>query len=154
MSIFAGLFALQLFQLMFLVLHDWVPLGALNDVRAVRTADTPARLALVTAASAAPFAVGLAGSIRHIQGPYPVWLMAWLWLIYGGLLLGQLRAWWLPYLVRPEPVRAARYQAMFARTHAFLPLRNGMRPNTLHVVLHVGTLATLVLLGAVSFAGR
>jgi hypothetical protein len=40
---------------------------------------------------------------------------------------------------------------MFARTHAFLPERNGMRPNTLHVVLHASTLATLLLLAALSF---
>ena len=154
MPVYAGLFALQLFQLLFLVCHDWVPLGALNDVRAARQVDSPARLALVTAASAAPFAVGLAASFGHLQGPYPGWLMAWLWLTYGGLLLGQLRAWWLPSLGRPEPARAARYHAMFARTHAFLPQRNGMRPNTLHVILHAATLATLVLLGAASLGGR
>jgi hypothetical protein len=36
--------------------------------------------------------------------------------------------------------RAARYQAKFGRTHAFLPARDGIRPNTLHVILHVATL--------------
>jgi hypothetical protein len=151
MSVTAGLLALQVFQVLFLVVHDWVPLGPLNDVRAVRAADPTARLALVTALSTAPFLVGLAGSLAHVRGPYPGWLMIWLWVNYTGLFLGQVRAWWLPYLARPEPKRAARYHAMFARTHAFLPERNGMRPNTLHVILHASTLATLVLLGAVSF---
>jgi hypothetical protein len=150
MSIFAGLLVLQLFQVLFLVLHDWAPLGALNDVRAVRAADSTAKLIFVTALSAAPFVVGLAASLRHAQGPYPGWLMIWLWVTYAGLLLGQLRAWWLPYLLRPDPGRAARYHAMFARTHAFLPVRNGMRPNTLHVILHASTLVTLLLLGALS----
>ena len=42
--------------------------------------------------------------------------------------------------------RAARYQAMFGGTHAFLPVHNGIRPNTLHVILHAGTLAILVVL--------
>jgi hypothetical protein len=37
---------------------------------------------------------------------------------------------------------------MFGTTHAFLPERNGIRPNTLHVILHILTLATLVVLGA------
>ena len=77
-----GLLALQLFQVLFLGLHDWVPLGS----------------------------------------------------------------WWLPYLVTPDPVRAARYRTMFGRTHGFLPERNGITPNTLHIVLHVATLATLILL--------
>jgi hypothetical protein len=151
MTIFTGLLALQLFQVLFLVVHDWVPLGPLNDVRAVQAADPAAKLVLVTALSAAPFVVGLAASLGHIRGPYPLWLTAWLWLIYAGLFLGQLRAWWLPYLLRPEPARAARYRAMFARTHAFLPERNGMRPNTLHFMLHAASLATLVLLGALTF---
>lgn len=39
---------------------------------------------------------------------------------------------------------------MFARTSAFLPERNGIRPNTLHVSLHAVILAILVLLAKIS----
>jgi hypothetical protein len=39
---------------------------------------------------------------------------------------------------------------MFEATHAFLRERNGIRPNTLHVSLHVATLATLVMRGALT----
>jgi hypothetical protein len=35
---------------------------------------------------------------------------------------------------------------MFAGTHAFLPARNGITPNTLHVILHMATVAMLLLL--------
>lgn len=35
---------------------------------------------------------------------------------------------------------------MFGTTHAFLPAHNGIRPYTLHVVLHAATLATIVVL--------
>ena len=45
-----------------------------------------------------------------------------------------------------QPERAARYQAMFGDTHAFLPVHIGIRPNTLHVILHAGTLAILTVL--------
>ena len=69
---------------MFLALHDWVPLGKRNAVKAV------------------------------------------------------------------PPERAARYQVMFGATRAFLPERNGIRPNTLHVILHIVTLATLAVLGALA----
>ena len=31
-----ALFLLQLFQVAFLLLHDWIPLGRLNDIAAVR----------------------------------------------------------------------------------------------------------------------
>ena len=62
------------------------------------------------------------------------------------LIAGMLRAWWIPYLVRPDPERAARYQVIFAGTHSFLPRRNGMAPDTLHTLFHLVTLATLVAL--------
>jgi hypothetical protein len=46
-----------------------------------------------------------------------------------------------------------RYQAMFGRTHAFLPVRNGIRPNTLHVVLHLIIVAILAVLALLSLTG-
>jgi hypothetical protein len=59
-----------------------------------------------------------------------------------------LRAWWIPYLLKPEPLRAQRYRALFGATHAFLPQHYGITPNTLHAGLHLLTLAMLVLLAA------
>jgi hypothetical protein len=43
---------------------------------------------------------------------------------------------------------------MFRGTHGFLPERSGIRPNTLHVILHLVTLTTLFVLGAVTALGR
>ena len=140
----AGLLLLQGFQVAFLWLHDWLPLGRLNDVAAVRGADSTARLVTVTLIQSVPYTIGLIFSARHFGGVYPGWLQAWLWISYGLLALGQLRAWWLPYLLRPEPDRAAR--TMFGATHTILPERNGMVPNTAHLLLHVATAATLLLL--------
>jgi acyl-coenzyme A synthetase/AMP-(fatty) acid ligase len=48
--------------------------------------------------------------------------------------------------VRADSVRAQRYQRRFAQTHAFLPARNGIRPDTLHVCLHAVVLAIVVML--------
>jgi hypothetical protein len=141
-----ALLALQAVQVLFLAIHDWVPLGRLNDVAAVRREDSTQRLVIVTLIQTLPFAIGLAFSLRSMGEPYPGWLYDWLWISYGLLFLGQLRAWWVPYLVYEEPVRAARYKKMFGKTHAFLPMRNGLVPNTAHILLHVATAATLVLL--------
>jgi hypothetical protein len=63
----------------------------------------------------------------------------------------MLREWWIPYLLVADPVRVARYQVRFAHTHAFLPERNGIRPDTLHVTFHIVLVATVVLLGIVTF---
>jgi hypothetical protein len=35
---------------------------------------------------------------------------------------------------------------MFGNTHSFLPVRNGIVPNTAHILLHVATAATLMIL--------
>ena len=68
-----ALVALQGFQVLFLWLHDWDPLGSLNDI-------------------------------------------------------------------------AARYRIMFGKTHSFLPQHNGLVPNTAHILLHLSSAATLILL--------
>ncbi len=139
----AALIALQVYQVLFLAIHDWIPLGSLNDVSAVRSQDTRSRLVAVTAMQTLPFAFGLVCSVRYFDSLFPGWLYQWLLISYLILLAGQLRAWWLPYLLHPEPERAERYRIMFGRTHSFLPMRNGIVPNTAHIMLHVATLATL-----------
>ena len=52
------LFALQAFQVLFLCLHDWVPVPPLNDVKAVRAANGFGKLLTTTVVSALPFAFG------------------------------------------------------------------------------------------------
>lgn len=141
-----ALLALQAFQALFLWIHDWIPLGRLNDIAAVRSQDTRTRLVVVTLVQALPYTVGLIFSALYVERHFPNWLDIWLWVSYGLLFIGQIRAWWVPYLFRPEPERAARYQIMFRNTRAFLPQRNGMVPNTLHVLLHVATASTLLVL--------
>jgi hypothetical protein len=148
----SALVALQTFIVLFLTLHDWIPLGTLNNLAGVHAADSRAKLFTTTLISAAPYAFGLAASIFYFHKPYPDWLFWWLWISYPLLFLGQLRAWWIPYLLQPDPARAARYQQMFGATHALLPERNGIRPNTLHILLHVSTAALLIVLAVLTFA--
>lgn len=138
--------ALQAYQVLFLWLHDWVPLPPFNDVAAVRRADPLARLVRITLIQSVPFTAGLAFSALSYGRPYPHWLRLWLWISYGVLFAGQLRAWWVPYLLHAEPRRAARYRLMFGRTHSFLPVRHGVVPNTAHLTLHLATAATLAVL--------
>ena len=140
------LLALQAFQVVFLWVHDWIPLGRLNDVAAVRSQDTLQRLVIVTLVQGVPWTIGLFFSAWYLGQPYPSWLVSWLWISYSLLFIGQLRAWWVPYLLKPEPQRAERFQKMFGNTHSFLPVRNGIVPNTAHILLHSSTAATLLVL--------
>jgi hypothetical protein len=138
--------ALQTLVVAFLLFHDWIPLGRLNNLAAIRGQDTLLRSIFVTLLPAVPAAIGLFFSARHFGQSYPDWLEMLLWITYGLFIAGMLRAWWIPYLVLPDPERAARYQIIFAGTHSFLPRRNGMVPDTLHTLFHLVTLATLVAL--------
>lgn len=140
------LIILQTIVVLLLALHDWIPLPPLNDIAAVQAADSRSRLVWVTVLTALPFAIGLAASLGYVGTHAPTWLRWWLWISYSVLLLGALRAWWKPYLLVPDAARAARYRRMFSRTHAFLPMRNGIQPNTLHVLLHAALVATLAAL--------
>ena len=146
----AILVLLQVVHVLFLSFHDWVPIPPWNDVEAARERDGVARLAVVTAISTAPFVLGLIFTLAHLRDGLPAWVLAWLWGTYGLLFLGALRAWWWPYLVRPEPARAVRYSAMFSRTHSFLPERHGFSPNSLHCAYHAFTAGTLVVLATVT----
>jgi hypothetical protein len=141
------LICLQGLQVTILWLHDWVQLGRLTDIAAVRAHDTRGRLIRVTVIQSLPFTFGLVASVVYSQTGHPAWLRCWLWISYGILFAGELRAWWWPYLIQSEPERAARYRGMFGKTSAFLPERNGIVPNT----LHAATAATLILLGIHAF---
>ena len=145
------LLGLQAFQVAFLWVHDWIPLGRLNDVAAVRSQDTLRRLVIVTLIQSMPWSIGLFFSARYFGETYPGWLDEWLWITYGLLFIGQMRAWWVPYLFVRDAKRAARYEIMFGKTHSFLPKRNGMVPNTAHVLLHLATAATLIVLSLREF---
>jgi hypothetical protein len=144
----------QLFVVLFIALHDWLPLGRLSNRPAIRATDTRRRLLLVTVISALPFAIGFAASAYYAATRFPMWLMYLLWISYITGFYGMLRAWWVPYLLLEDPVRAARYQERFADTHAFLPTRNGIRPDTLHVCFHGVFVATLILLCVLTFSTR
>jgi hypothetical protein len=137
---------LQTIVVVFLLLHDWVPLGSLNNLAAIRREDSIARSLFVTLLPAIPAAVGLFFSAKYFGEPYPHWLNMFLWIMYGLFVIGMLRAWWIPYLFKSDPERAARYQIIFANTHTFLPKRNGMAPDTLHTCFHLVALATVLAL--------
>jgi hypothetical protein len=84
------LLTLQALQVAFLWLHDWIPLGRLNDVAAARGADTR-RLIRTTMIQSIPFSIVLWFSARYFDHPYPAWLRIWLWISYGLLFLGEIR---------------------------------------------------------------
>jgi hypothetical protein len=139
-----ALVALQCFAALFVAFHNWIPLGTLNDVKGVRTVFPTGKLVITTLVNFAPVAIGLAASAFYFGRAYPGWVFWWLWVTYGLACYGSFTAWWGPYLFRPNPKLAARYQTMYAATHSFFPEHNGIRPNTLHVFFDFVTIAILI----------
>jgi hypothetical protein len=140
----APLLALQCFVVLFVALHNWIPLGVLNNVRGVRIAFPTGKLLMTTLLNLTPFAIGLAATVFYFDKAYPGWVFWWLWITYGLACYGSFRAWWMPYLFRRDPALVARYQTMYAGTHSFLPVHNGIRPDTLHVLFDIVTIAILI----------
>jgi hypothetical protein len=71
---------LQGLQVTILWLHDWVQLGRLTDVAAVRAHDTRGRLIRVTVIQSLPFTFGLVASVAFARTGHPAWLWSWLWI--------------------------------------------------------------------------
>jgi hypothetical protein len=143
------LIALQAIQLVAMPYHDMIPLGPLNNVHSFKeTAEKiPFRdFVLVTLAQVLPIGVGLYFSVLHYGGHWPGWLVMFLWGYYGVMFALELRSFWLPYFFYRDEARIAKYRVEFANTHAFLPERNGIVPNTLHTIIHSLCAVTLVAL--------
>ncbi|MBE3595826.1 MAG: hypothetical protein IMW86_02140 [Hydrogenibacillus sp.] len=136
--------ALQGFILLFLLLHDWIPLGPFNDVTAIKSQMSIQKNIFNTFANALPIAVALALSASYLGKPYPLAVKIFFILIYALFLFGEYKAWWGPYFFGADPELVRRYQAMFGNTHAFLPVRHGIVPNTAHVMLHLSTLLAFI----------
>lgn len=144
-SIEAVLIGLQAVQVIFLLLHDWVPLGRLSNLAAVHAVDSITKLLRTTLVSTLPYAAGLGFSIATFPD-WPMWVRLYLEILYAITLLAILRAWWVPYLSRSDSPRAERYRIRFAGTLSFLPKRHGFAPDALHTTYHGVVVATLVLL--------
>ena len=142
-----ALLALQAIQVVFILGHDWVPLGRFSNLAMVRASDTRAKLIGVTVLSALPFALPLGVCCWFGAGAgWPGWLVEWLSWTYWITLGAVVYAWYGPYLLWHNPERSERYRVRFAGTHRFLPERHGFAPDTLHVGYHACLVATVVLL--------
>src|ERR1700678_2809757 len=148
------LIVLQCFVVAFVALHNWIPLGPLNDLKAVRAEFPTGKLIITTLSNLTPAAIGLAGSIFYFKSGFPEWLVWYLCIFYLLACCGSLWAWWIPYFFGAGKKRLARDLALYGNTHSFLPERNGVPPNTLHAIFDVVTVAILIVLAMVTAQAR
>ncbi len=91
-NIMLALLLCQLYVVLFIALHDWLPLGRLNNLAGIRAVDTKQQLLRTTILSALPFAVGFIGSAYYSSTHFPMWLLWVLWITYLAGLYGMQRA--------------------------------------------------------------
>jgi hypothetical protein len=52
--------------------------------------------------------------------------------------------------LRRDPALVERYKTMYAGSHSFLPEHNGIRPDTLHLLFDIVTVAILITLAVLT----
>jgi hypothetical protein len=133
---FSILFILQLIIFLFLILHDLVPLGRFNDVRAVKEYKGIHKTIRDALINGIPYGFLVLVFIYVGHGTYPLWAKIYTLLVYSLYTLGILLSWYIPYFFGASEKRKIAYQKQFHNTITFLPWRNGITVNALHVIYH------------------
>lgn len=146
------LFAGLSFILLFMIIHDWVPLGPFNDIQAIRGENSVNELIIVTLINAIQILLLLGLLLIFIGKRYPIWIKLWLMIHQVCIFVGVFISWWIPYFYGyGAEQKAERYHQMFGDIHSFLPVMNGIVPNTIHVLFHITLLFCIILTIYISF---
>lgn len=135
-----------IFIFLFMIVHDFIPLGPFNDVEAILNDRPLKELIFVTIVNAGQILLIIIGVLFFIGKKYPIIIKLWLIIHQSCIFIGALIAWWIPYIfgIGAEQ-RVERYQEMFGNTHSFLPIMNGIVPNTIHTIFHFTLLFCIIL---------
>ena len=66
-----------------MALHNWIPLGSLNDLKGVRSVFPTGKLLVTTLINFTPVAIRLTASAFYLRRGFPGWLFWFLWILYG-----------------------------------------------------------------------
>ncbi|MCR2821747.1 hypothetical protein [Lederbergia panacisoli] len=132
--------------LLFMIVQDWIPLGSLNDVHAIAEVRSFNELLIVTTIGVVQILLLMGLVITFMGKWYPIWIKLWLIIHQVFIFAGVLLDWWIPYFSGlGAEQKAERYNQMFGDTHSFLPIMNGIVPNTLHTIFHTILLICIIL---------
>lgn len=119
-----------------MLFDDWISVPPFNDVQALRQSESKVSLVFSTIFNSLCVAIPLYLSIQNIWHSSSESLFT-IVCFYGGLSLGVLLSWWVPYIFGSPAAHKKQFEK-FKNTHYFLPPRaDNVRPNSLHVILHV-----------------
>ncbi|MGA9530651.1 MAG: hypothetical protein WBQ73_02060 [Candidatus Babeliales bacterium] len=128
---------LQSVLLVLLVLHDWVHLPPLTDIRAMEKMGS-FRGRLINSGLFF-LCVAFPLSLSWYYAPhFPQWALFTIVFIYSVLSAGAIIAWWVPYFFGGYSKEYKRGFDEYKLTHRFLPtISDHIVPNTAHVIIHI-----------------
>src|SRR5699024_8706362 len=134
------------FILFFMIVQDLVPLGPLNDIEAIATIESLNETIVTTLIGVVQILLILGGILLFMGKRYPHLVKIWLIIHPACILLGAIMSWWIPYFFGTgTEEKIERFNIMFRNTHSFLPVMNGIVPNTLHSLFHFVLLICIIL---------
>ncbi|MBA4536703.1 hypothetical protein H1Z61_05975 [Bacillus aquiflavi] len=110
---------LQAFIFIFLILHDWVPLGDLNDVQAVQSVNTTSELLFLTALNSVPFAIAFFLCCYYAGKVYPFLMKLFLIIYFPALLSVSCRHGGFPTFLELQQKRSNDMKNCLARHMLF-----------------------------------
>ena len=126
----------QITLLLFMALHDIIPVPPLNDIDTLARDHSLLSRCLNGLINSIFVIIPLALTIYYMPN-LPFWAVCTCVVFYGILTVGTVFAWWVPYLFGSSATHKQEFM-MFKNTHHFLPARgDNVIPNTLHVLLHL-----------------
>ena len=87
-----------IFILLFMIVQDLVPLGALNDIEGIASVESFNEIIVVTLIGVVQILLIMGGILFFIGKRYPIWIKIWLIIHPSCILLGAIMSWWVPYL--------------------------------------------------------
>ncbi len=137
-----------IFILIFMIVQDLVPMGTLNDVEAIASVESLNEIIVTTLIGVVQILLILGGVLLFMGRKYPLLVKIWLIVHPASILSGAIMSWWIPYFFGTgTEEKIERFNIMFENTHSFLPVMNGIVPNTLHTLFHLMLLICIILTG-------
>lgn len=128
---------LQFCLLFFMLLHDWLPVAPLNDVSTLRRVDGDFGRLKGAIINGTCVLIPLFLTLKYVGSIIPLSTIITIACFYLSLTIGTIFSWWTPYFFGSSKKHKELFKK-FNNTHHFLPKRNdNIRPNTLHVLLHI-----------------
>lgn len=140
--------------LILLALHDWVDLAPFNDLKATRATSSLKAHVATTFLNCGIIGGALVGTVWYTGKATPTWFAWYLVSAYALFLFGMFMYWYKPMLFGAGRWHKESFKDEYAHTHHVIPGGDeDIRPNTLHVVIHV-FIVTSAILAFLKVAGR